>query len=317
MTSTARQLEQPVDRTALAIGLALLGISCITFADIATKWISANLSLWQLLMMRSIVGLVLILPILIIRRRLESIRVKNLKTVMIRTIIMCATYLTFFTSLGQLPLAMVAGAFFAGPMFMVILSVLMLKEAVGIWRILSVVSGFVGVILILRPDSADFSPIALLPVLSGFFYALTQVYTRKYCKAEDPMAISYWLTFVFMFIGLFGMILVSQMTPTTETHFLTHPAMITPLLPSLIITAIGISSLVMHFSLAAAYQNAPASLIAPLEYLYLPMAVIGGYLWLNETPTVSAIVGIVIIIASGGIIAWREKVMRKAVNPMS
>ena len=206
MTSITTENGLPADRTTLAIGLALLGVTCISFADIATKWISSDISLWQLLTMRSIVGLVLILPILLMSRRLSSLRIKNHRTLAIRTAIMCTTYLLFFTSLGQLPLAIVAGAFFTGPMFMVLLSVLMLKEPVGIWRILSVLSGFTGTLLILRPDSADFSPIMLMPVASGFFYALAQVYTRKYCKQENPMAISYWLTFTFMLMGLSGML---------------------------------------------------------------------------------------------------------------
>ena len=302
--------DLPADRTALAIALAMLGVICITFADIATKWISTDISLWQLLTMRSIVGLVLILPVLLISRRLSSLRIKNFPTLATRTLIMCVTYVLFFTSLGQLPLAIVAGAFFAGPMFMVVLSVIMLKESVGIWRILSVISGFIGVLLILRPDSADFAPIMLLPVASGFCYALAQVYTRKYCKQEDPLAISYWLTFTFMFMGLSGMAIVYWLADGSVTHFLNHPAIITALMPTLIIAAIGISSLIMHFSMAAAYQNAPASLIAPLEYMYLPMAVIGGMIWLDETPTLSALIGIAIIISSGLIIAWRERVMR-------
>ena len=182
---------------------------------------------------------------------------------------------------------------------------------IHIWRILSVVIGFIGVLLILRPDSADFVPTMLMPVASGFFYALTQVYTRKYCKQEDPLAISYWLTFTFMFMGLIGMLMVHLLADGSSTHFLNHSAMITTLVPTLIIIAIGIGSLIMHFAITAAYQNAPASLIAPLEYMYLPMAVIGGMIWLDETPTLSALVGIAIIISSGLIIAWRERVMQE------
>ncbi len=301
----------PADRTTLAIALAMLGILAITFADIATKWISTDISLWQLLAMRSVVGLVLILPLLLLSRRLSALRVKNLRTLAIRTLIMCVTYVLFFSSLGSLPLAVVAGAFFAAPLFMVILSVFMLEESVGIWRILSVLSGFFGVILILRPDSADSSLAMLLPVAAGFCYALAQVYTRKYCKQEDPLAISYWLTFTFMLMGLSGMLAVYWLADGSATHFLNHPAVTTALMPTLIITAIGISSLLMHFSMAAAYQNAPASLIAPLEYMYLPLAVIGGMIWLDETPSASALIGIAVIITSSLIIAWRERVMRE------
>lgn len=311
MTTIHSTNDMPADRTALAIGLALLGITCIAFADIATKFISSDISLWQLLAMRSVVGLVLILPVLILSRRLSSLRVKKPKNLAMRTLIMAVTYILFFASLGQMPLAIVAGAFFASPMFMVILSVIMLREPVGIWRVLCVIGGFAGVLLILRPDSADFSLFMLLPVAAGFFYALAQVYTRKYCKQENPLAISYWLTFTFMFMGLTGMLLVYLLHDGSKTHFLSHPAIITAVAPTMLIVCIGISSLIMHFAMAGAYQNAPASLIGPLEYLYLPMAVIGGMIWLDETPNASSVIGIAIIISSGLIIAWRERVMRE------
>nr|CAA6830928.1 MAG: Unknown protein [uncultured Thiotrichaceae bacterium] len=75
--------------------------------------------------------------------------------------------------------------------------------------------------------------------------------------------------------------------------------------------AVAIGSLAMHFSLAAAYQNAPASLVAPLEYLYMPLAILGGYVFFDEIPHATAIVGIVIIISAGLIIAWRERVSGK------
>jgi len=73
--------------------------------------------------------------------------------------------------------------------------------------------------------------------------------------------------------------------------------------------AIAVASVVMHFSIAAAYQNAPATLVAPLEYLYLPIAIMGGYLFFDEKPNSIGLIGVVIVIAAGVIIAWRERKM--------
>ena len=67
----------------------------------------------------------------------------------------------------------------------------------------------------------------------------------------------------------------------------------------------------MHLALAAAYQNAPASLVGPLEYLYLPITIFGGYFFFDEIPKTNALIGIAIIITAGLIIAWRERKLSK------
>jgi drug/metabolite transporter (DMT)-like permease len=204
---------------------------------------------------------------------------------------------------------MVAGGFFSGPLFMVVLAAVMLKEKIGIWRITSAIGGFIGVLLILQPDLSQLDPMLFLPVVCGFVYALTQVYTRKHCKNEDPIAISFWLTVMFLQSGLLGLFILSFLPASPDPGFLNRPLVMLPVTQLLALVAIAIASVVMHFSLAAAYQNAPATLVAPLEYLYLPIAIIGGYLFFDEKPNGIALIGVVIVITAGVIIAWRERKM--------
>jgi len=299
------------DHTTFAVTMVLIGVTIITATDLATKEISSGMSIWQLLFMRSIFGLILLLPALFLLKQLRLITPGNIKPVIIRSVLMSGSYLAFFTALAAIPVALVAGGFFSSPLFMVLLSWVMLGEKIGKWRLISVVSGFVGVLLILRPDSSSFDWFTGLPVLAGFFYAITQVYTRKHCKNEHSLALSFWLTTVFMTVGFIGMAWLYFMPPTGQPIFLTYPAVITSQSVTLILIAVAIGSLAMHFSLAAAYQNAPASLIGPLEYLYMPMAILGGYVFFDEVPHATAIIGIAIIISAGLIIAWRERVQRK------
>lgn len=304
------QQQTRPDRTGYAIVMVLLGTFVITSCDLATKWLTSGISLWQLQFMRSVFGVVMLLALLIMLSKLSAIRVENGKAIAIRSLLMTGSYLTFFTALAVVPIALVAGAYYSAPLFMVILSRFMLGETLGIWRMISLVSGFIGVLLILQPTSAQFDPILILPVICAFLYALTQVFTRKYCKNENPLAISYWLTIAFMLSGLLGLVITWMLPVPDETGFLTRPATIIPLIPTLVIAAVAAGSLIMHFALASAYQNAPASLVAPLEYLYLPLAIIGGYFFFDEVPQISAIVGIGIIILAGLIIAWRERKLK-------
>ena len=120
---------------------------------------------------------------------------------------------------------------------------------------------------------------------------------------------SFWLTFMFLQSGVLGLIIVSWLPAPADPGFLTRPITVLPLPQLLTLLAIAAASMIMHFSIAAAYQNAPATLVAPLEYLYLPIAIVGGYLFFDETPNELALIGVLIVIAAGLIITWRERKM--------
>jgi len=319
MSAQSNTLAMRPDRTGFAVVMIIFGTSLVACTDLATKWLTNNLSLWQLQSMRSVFGLSFLLFVLIVMRKLSSIKVINIEALVIRSMLMTFTYLTFFTALAVLPIAMVAGGFFSGPLFMVLIASVMLKETIGIWRISSAVGGFIGVLLILQPDFSQLDPMIFLPVVCGFAYALTQAYTRKYCKNEDPIAVSFWLTFMFLQSGLLGLIVLSFIPAVPDPGFLSRPLVMLPLPQLFTLIGIAISSVIMHFSIAAAYQNAPATLIAPLEYLYLPIAIIGGYLFFDETPNSIGLLGVFIVIAAGLIITWRERKMsiKKPVTKLS
>lgn len=309
MSAQIDTLPMRPDRTGFAVAMIVFGTTIVAVTDLATKWLTANLSLWQLQSMRSIFGISFLLIVLVAMRKLSSLKVVNIRAVLVRSLLMTFTYLSFFTALAILPITMVAGGFFSGPLFMVLLASVMLKEQIGIWRIASAIGGFIGVLLILQPSASQFEPMIFLPVVCGFVYALTQVYTRKHCKNEDPFAISFWLAFIFLLSGLLGLLALSFIPAAPDPGFLTRPLVMLPMLQLLTLVAIAIGSVAMHFSIAAAYQNAPATLVAPLEYLYLPIAIIGGYLFFDEKPNTIALLGVLVVIAAGVIIAWRERKM--------
>lgn len=286
--------------------MVLIGIGLVAAADLVSKFIIPFLSIWQLLLVRSLFGLSFLLIIVGFLKKLPSIKPINFTAVIIRSLLMTACYISFFLSLAKIPIALVAGAFFCGPFFMVLLSRLMLGEKFGLWRTISLIGGFIGVLLVLQPNSTEYDPAILLALLSAFLYALTQVVTRKYCKKEDPTAISFWLTITFLITGILGMTTLWLVNPLVGEAFINRPTVSLAWLSLAVISFLGISNVIVHYTLSAAYQNAPSSLIAPLEYIYLPIAALGGYFFYDEVPNFMALIGIIIIIVAGLIVAWRK-----------
>lgn len=286
--------------------MLLLGIISVTAGDLIAKSIIPLVSVWQLLVLRSTFGLIFLFITLLYLKKLPSIKTINLRAILFRSSLMSVCYLCFYLALAKIPIALVAGAFFCGPFFMVILSRIMLGETFGIWRSISLIGGFIGVLLVLQPNSVEFDPTMILALLSAFLYALTQVFTRKYCKKEDPVALSCWLTITFLTTGLLGILILWLLPSTIGTSFIDRPTLIPDWTPLLVIAFLGICSIVIHYALSAAYQNAPSSLLGPLEYIYLPLAVVGGYFFYDEIPNFTALIGIAIIISAGLIVAWRK-----------
>jgi len=286
--------------------MVLIGISVVTAADLVSKSIIPLVSIWQLLLVRSLFGITFLVSFILFLKKLPSVKPLSFKAVIMRSLLMNGCYIAFFLALAKIPIALVAGAFFCGPFFMVLLSRYMLGETFGIWRTISLVGGFIGVLLVLQPNSVEFDPIILLALFSAFLYALTQVFTRKYCKKEDPTAISFWLTLTFLITGLIGVVILWVSAPLVGTEFINRSNVNLPWIPLAIISFLGLCNIIVHYTLSAAYQNAPSSLIGPLEYIYLPMAALGGYFFYNEIPNLMALLGIVIIIIAGLIVAWRK-----------
>ncbi len=296
------------DRTLLAMVSVVIGISIASVNDLGIKWVSNDVSLWQLQLMRALIGALVLGLVLLALNKDHSIVTKNGKVVLMRNLLMAVSFSTYFIAIGILPIAVVAAGLFSSPLFTLLLGRLFLKEQIGIWRTISALLGFGGVLLVLQPKPSDFDPNILWPLACGLSYALTNIYTRKYCQNEHPMAMSFWLSILFAVIGLVGMVwLALYMVPNGDTGFVNHPATIPAGGVLLAIVGVGASSIGMHFFLAMAYQNAPASLLAPLEYVYLPLVTLGGFLIFDEVPPKTAFVGITIIIISGLIIAWRER----------
>jgi drug/metabolite transporter (DMT)-like permease len=302
------RVEVSADKAIFAMLAVMTGITLASGSDLATKWLSDQMSIWQLQLMRSVIGAAVLAAAVLIANKDASLIAINGVTVFIRSFLMAISFLTYFIAIGILPIAIVAAGLFSSPLFTVFFGRFILKEKVGLFRISFAFIGFFGVVLVLQPGTTEFEPALLWPLGCGFSYALTNTYTRKYCLEENPLALSFWLSVLFAVIGLIGMIGFSFSTIGPEgSNFVNHP----PLMPDPTVlgvaVGIGICSIAMHFFLATAYQNAPASLLAPLEYVYLPLVIFGGIFFFGEQPTSTAYLGIAVIVFSGIVIAWREQ----------
>jgi drug/metabolite transporter (DMT)-like permease len=188
------------------VWLILLAMVAFSTQDVVVKIVAEQVSLWQLQFIRSLLTLWLLVMMVAAMGRMPTLAPKAWFWPLVRASFMCGAYLTFYASLPLLPLSKAAASFFTGPLIITVLAALLLGEPTGPRRIFAVIVGFAGVLLIIQPGMEGWKPIAFLPVLSAFFYAIGVVIPRWRCQDEPNFALSMVHNLLYAGIGLLGIV---------------------------------------------------------------------------------------------------------------
>lgn len=191
-----------------------------------------------------------------------------------------------------------------------LISALALRQRMGLWRILAVALGFVGILFVLQTDPNDFDARVLIPMAGGLFYAMGMICTRTFCARESTVAM---LMGIFLALGLAGVIglvvvgLLPMGTAPGADGFVTG-GWVWPMwqaLPWVVVQAVG--SIIGVFLIIRAYQLGEASYVSVFEYSVMMFGPLFGWMILGQQVTYWQVVGIALIVAAGIIIAVRPK----------
>jgi drug/metabolite transporter (DMT)-like permease len=298
--------DRPGHAAALMVGaLFLLGLQ-----DAVVKLTSTEISLWQFQLLRSALNLFLLFTVTRLLWGTSAPRPKRLWAVALRSILLVCTMVFYFGAVPFLSLAEIAAGLYVFPLFVAILSGLLLGERVGPRRIIAIAIGFGGTLLILQPGTAAFQPVALMPIAAALFYAGTIMTTRRLCREESPVTLSFGVSVTFLCVGVIG---VSAFTFAGDTPMArTWPYLFTGwreigITVVALIAVCSVINVTSNIALARAYQSAEASWLAPFDYSYIVFATFWGYVFWAHVPDGSTILGMIMIAGAGGFVAWRER----------
>ncbi len=220
-----------------------------------------------------------------------------------------------FAALGYLPFPEATAIGYAAPLLTVIFAAMFLGEDVRAFRLISVLVGLIGVVIVLLPrfgvDSAHLTTAqtlgAVLALSGASCSALAQIFIRKLVQEERTVVIVFWFSITSSLLALttlpFGWVV-----PTGWTLVM--------------MIATGLLGGIGQILLTSAYRHADASLVAPFEYASILLALVIGYVGFHEVPTLTMLTGSAIVIAAGIAIIWRERQLgiqrarqRKAMTP--
>ena len=298
----------------------IIGIACIILAqfsfttnDMGIKFISGDYALHQIVFTRSMVGI--IFTFIIFGPGDGGFRfifTNRLGLHLLRGFGIVIANLCFFTSLVTISLAESVSIFFIAPLLITALSVIFIGEKVELRSWTAVLAGLAGVIIIMRPGFGSFNPASLLPLGAALAYALVQITTRKMGEKEKASTMVFYIQINLLVIsGLFGLFFgKGQLAdPANSTLYYLLRSWTTPSWKDfLIMFGIGFLSCLGAYFISQAYRVSKAGLIAPLEYIALPLSIFWSGSIFGDWPDYRTWLGIVLIAGAGLFVVFSEAV---------
>jgi len=228
---------------------------------------AARLGTFEILLFRSLVGLVIV-SVLLARSGWGQISVKRLGLHFARSIGHFGGQFGWFYGIAMIPLAEVFAIEFTAPMWTAIIAPLLLRERMTRSRLLAIGFGIAGMLIILRPGLAVIHPAALAVLGAAACFALTFVLTRKLAHTETALAILFYMTVIQLPLALIPAL----------AHWVAPPPALWPWL--LVVGATGLSA---HYCVTRALRLADATVVMPMDFLRLPLIAAAGFLFYGET----------------------------------
>ena len=301
---TASSVENRPDRVAIGAGLIVFAVFLMALQDALIKLTSADLPLWQLYVLRSVIAIPALATLATLSGKGMAVRrLAFERWTMLRAILLVLMYISIYAAIPILPLSTLAGGLYTAPLFIAVLSSVLIGEPVRRRGWFAIALGFAGVLLILRPGAVAFALVALLPVLAGFFYALAAILTRSRCRQQDPFTLAMSLNIALLAAGAlasFGVLAWQPVPSQIEVLPFLFSAWVTLELTDLaLIATLAVLTVGIGIGLAAAYQLAPPAIIATFDYSYLIFATIFGFVLFSEVPDWPTVAGMVLIAGAG------------------
>ena len=281
------------------------GMLIIPFLDVFAKLLGVTHGPFEITFWRFFMQTVLMLPFVMILR-LWTIPAGTLVLQAVRGLLLAMATVFFFAALQHLPMAEAIAIFFAQPMILTLLSVVLLGERIRARRITAILFGLAGTIIIVQPSVLLFGWAAVLPLGSALSMALYMVLTRRLADDVNPYQMQL-LGSIAAMTALGAIVLVGSLLsiPGAAMSGLT-------LQEIWWVIGMGIAATLGHAFIVLAAGKAPANLLAPFQYVEIIGATTLGYLVFGDIPATSTIIGVGIIIASGLYLFHRERVAGRA-----
>ena len=259
---------------------------------VGARELNGQISVFQILFFRSIVGLLVLLPIILLSKRRGFLFPKRLNLHVVRNLFHFAGQYGWFLGIGLLPLATVFAIEFTVPFWTIIISYLFLKESITVKKIIAVLLGILGVIVIVQPSLEVAHYGSLIVLGAAICYAFSHVATKSLSNTEHPLTIIFMMCLVQAPLGL--LLFIEGWTTPVGVEWLW-------------LTIIGLTALSAHYCMTKAMQYAEVTFVVTMDMFRLPLISLIGVLLYSEHFSVALVLGMLLIVAGNSVNIYGKK----------
>jgi len=250
---------------------------------VAGREATRSLHVFQIMEMRSVIGFVLLWPLLHASGGLAAMRTRRLGRHVARNTVHYAAQFGWFFALTLIPIAQVVAIEFTMPIWTALLAVAFLGERLGAARIVAVALGLVGVAVIVRPGLEHVDPGQLIALAAAVGFAISIILVKSLTATESVVSIIFWMLVVQSLIGIVPAALVWR----------TPPAQVWPW-----IGVIALCGTYSHYCMTQALRHADAMVIVPMDFLRVPLTAVAGWVVYDERIDLFTVIGAGLILVA-------------------
>ncbi|WP_135505457.1 DMT family transporter [Roseovarius aestuariivivens] len=284
--------SEPVE--VLKAALWMLGaVASFSIMAVAGREVSFALDTFEIMTYRSIVGLAIVLGVGALTGRLGQITRRSPGVHVVRNVCHFTGQNLWFYAITLIPLAQVFALEFTTPLWVLMLSPLILGERLTPVRVLAALIGFVGILIVARPSVETINVGTLSAAAAAIGFAGSIIFTKKLTRTETLICILAWMTAT---QTLFGLVCAGLDGDIALPSLATAP----------FIVAIGFAGLMAHVCITSALAIAPATLVSPVDFLRLPVIAVVGLLLYQEPIDIFVILGAAVIFGANYLNLWSQ-----------
>ena len=261
-------------------------LTAMVVMAVAGREATKSLHVFQIMEMRSLLGLVLLYPLIRAQGGFAAMRTGRPGLHVARNAFHYAAQFCWFLALTMIPIAQVVAIEFTMPIWTALLAVSFLGERLAAARILAIVLGLVGVTAIVRPQAGHLEPGQLVALVAAIGFAISVIMVKSLTRTESAVAIIFWMLIVQSAIGIVPAVLVWRAPPVAVLPWI------------LVIAVCGTYS---HYCMTRALQHAEATTIVPMDFLRVPLSALVAWLVYAEAVDLWTVLGAALILAGNAL----------------
>lgn len=256
-------------------------LSLMLVIAVAGREATRNLDVFQVLLLRSVIGLLMLWPLVQMAGGWRRMRTERLGVHVGRNLVHFAAQYAWFVALALIPLAQVVAIEFTMPIWTVLLAAVLLGERLNAAKLIAVALGLVGVAMIVRPEGSGLNPGQLIALAAAVGFAVSVTLTKSLTRSDSALQIIFWMLVVQSAVGLLPAIAVWRAPDAAQWGW---------------IVVVAFAGTFSHYCMARAMQHADATVVVPMDFLRVPLTALVGWAVYAEVLDLWTVLGAALIL---------------------